>query len=118
MNRERLIQLLQWADATKWPKWEQVMYHNNVTVAESVNLCYVLASFDDPSTLWHVQRGTKAFAPAALTDAELRVDDRFVEAVEDRVSMGNSAWDMVAPKLILRAALEVAEGIGNSEVKP
>lgn len=35
---------------------------------------------------------------------------------EDRVLMANSAWDLVDPKLIIRAALEVAEGIGNPEV--
>ena len=72
----------------------------------------VAEGFDDPSgdqiTLhrrW-MRHALEAALPVAAGAGE--VDDAMVEAVESAVGMGHTAWDMVDPKEIIRAARDAA----------
>lgn len=60
MTRARYNELCKWADKSKWPNWEMVMYVNNISLQEAMDFYARLYPPSDVAE--HVRRGIEAFS--------------------------------------------------------
>jgi len=67
MTAERRAEIERWTDPARWPRWELVMYHNKVSVSESLDL---MRSIKTVATFEHVRRGIEAYTGMAVRQAE------------------------------------------------